>query len=89
MENLWNILDGLAIARWEAIFFALLIGAYTVMGLYQSVFVITFGFTFYWGFKNFAFLSENVSDGTLLMYVLSGLAVFGLLSLNYLLKGRA
>ncbi len=89
MENLWNILDGLAIARWEAIFFALLIGAYTVMGLYKSVFVITFGFVFYWGFKNFAFLSENVSEGTLVMYVLSGVAVLGLLSLNYLLKGHA
>ncbi len=46
MENLWNILDGLAIAPWEAVFFALLIGAYTVMGLYKSVFIMTFGFTF-------------------------------------------
>jgi len=89
MENLWNILDGLAIARWEAIFFALLIGAYTLMGLYKSVFVITFGFTFYWGFKNFAFLSETISEGTLVMYVLSGLTVLGLLSLNYLLRERA
>ncbi len=89
MENLWNILDGLAIARWEAIFFALLIGAYTVMGLYKSIFVITFGFTFYWGFKNFAFLSENFSDGTLVIYALSGFAVLGLLSLNYLLKDHA
>jgi len=89
MENLWNILDGLAIARWEAIFFALLICAYTVMGLYKSVLIITFGFTFYWGFKNFAFLSENVSEGTLVIYVLSGFAVLGLLSLNYLLKERA
>jgi len=89
MENLWNILDGLAIAPWEAVFFALLIGAYTVMRLYKSVLVITFGFTFYWGFKNFAFRSENISEGTLVMYVLSGLAVLGLLSLNYLLKERA
>jgi len=89
MENLWNILDGLAIARWEAIFFALLIGAYTVMGLYKSIFVITFGFTFYWGFKNLAFLSENISEGTLIIYVLSGFAVLGLLSLNYLLKEYA
>lgn len=86
MENLWNILDALAIARWEAIFFALLIGAYTVMGLYKSLFVITFGFTFYWGFKNFAYLSESISEGALIIYVLSGLAVLGLLSLNYLLK---
>ncbi len=89
MENLWNILDVLAIARWEAIFFALLIGAYTAMGLYKSVFVITFGFTFYWGFKNFAFISENVFAGTPVMYVVSGLAVLGLLSVNYLLKERA
>ena len=88
MENLLNILDGLAIAPWEAVFFALLIGAYTVMGLYKSVFVMTFGFTFYWGFKNFAFRFENISEGTLVMYVLSGLAVLGLLSLNYLLKER-
>jgi hypothetical protein len=89
MENLWNILDVLAIARWEAIFFTLLIGAYTAMGLYKSVFVITFGFTFYWGFKNFAFLSETITEGTLTIYVLSGLAVLGLLSLNYVLKERA
>ncbi len=46
MENLLIILDGLAIAPWEAVFFALLIGAYTVMGLYKSVFIMTFGFTF-------------------------------------------
>ncbi len=89
MENLWNILDGLAIARWEAIFFALLIAAYTVMGLYKSIFVITFGFTFYWGFKNLAFIAENISEGTLVIYVLSGFAVLGLLSLNYLLKEHA
>ncbi len=89
MENLWHILDGLAIAPWEAVFFALLIVAYTVMGLYKSVFVITFGFIFYWGFKHFAFLSENVSNGTLVLYVLSGFAVLGLLSLNYLLKEHA
>jgi len=89
MENLWNILDALAIARWEAIFFALLIGAYTVMGLYKSVFIITFGFTFYWGFKNFAYISESISEGTLIIYVLSGFAVLGLLSLNYLMKERA
>jgi len=55
MEYFWNILDGLAIARWEAIFFALLIGVYILMGLFRSVLIITFGFTFYWGFKNFAF----------------------------------
>ncbi len=89
MENLWNILDGLAIAQWEAIFFVLLIGAYTVMGLYKSLFVITFGFTFYWGFKNFAYLSETISEGTLIIYVLSGFAVLGLLSLNYLMKEGA
>ncbi len=37
MEYLWDILDVLAIERWEAILFALLIGAYAAMGLYNSV----------------------------------------------------
>lgn len=89
MENLWTILDTLAIARWEAIFFALLIGAYAAMGLYKSVFVIAFGFIFYWGFKNFAFLSENLFEGTLVVYLVSGIAILGLLSLNYFLKESA
>ena len=89
MEFLLNMLDQLAIARWEAIFFALLIGTYAAMGLYKSVFIITFGFTFYWGFKNFAFLSGTISEVNLVVYVVSGLAVAGLLSLNYFLKARA
>ena len=80
MENLWNILDALAIARWEAIFFALLIGAYAAMGLYKSVFVIAFGFVFYWGFKNFAFVSDNLFEGTLVVYLVSGIAILSLLA---------
>ena len=88
MEYLWDILDVLAIERWEAILFALLIGAYAAMGLYNSVLVIAFGFTFYWGFKNFAFLSDNIFEGTLVVYLVSGMAILGLLSLNYFLKER-
>ncbi len=83
------ILDSIGIARWEVIFFALLVGAYSAMGLYKSVFVIAFGFTFYWGFKNFAFLSENLFADTLIIYVVSGFTILALLSLNYFLKARA
>ncbi len=88
MDTFLNILDGLAIEQWEIMLFGLLLGVYILMGLFKSVLIITFGFTFYWGFKNFALLSESISEGTLIVYALSGLAVVGLLSLNYLMKER-
>ncbi len=86
METFLNILDGLAIARWEVIFFALLISVYTLMGLYRSCFIIAFGFTFYWGLKSFFSLSVGLSQRFLILYGVSGLVIIGLISLSYLFK---
>ncbi len=84
-----EILDSLLIAPWEAIFYGLLASAYILIGLYKSYLIVTFAFTLYWGFKNLLnilSLSEGTSDGLIILYVLSGLAILGLIILNYLSK---
>ena len=86
MENILATMSALSIAPWEAIFFALLISVYMLLGLGRSCFIITFGFTFYWGFKNFLSISHEFSQESLLLYAVSGLVVIGLVSLNYFLK---
>jgi len=86
METILTALNAVSIAPWEAVFFALLISVYVLLGLTRSCFMIIFGFTFYWGLKNFMSQSHGLSDGSLLLYVVSGLLVIGLVSLNYFLK---
>ncbi len=89
METLNDILEGLAITPWEAMFFAFLAGGYILMGRYRSFLLITFVFTYYWGFKNLLEIlsfSEGVSQGNVILYVGSGVAMFGLVSVNYLMK---
>ncbi len=89
IENLSEVLDSMLIAPWEVIFFGILASAYILMGLYKSCLIVTFTFTSYWGFKNLLntlTLSEGTSDGLIILYVLSGLAILGLIILNYLSK---
>ncbi len=89
IENFNVILGSFVIAPWEAIFYGLLASAYILLSLYKSYLIVTFAFTSYWGFKNllnFLSLSEGVSDGLIILYVLSGLAILGLIILNYLSK---
>ena len=89
IENFNEILDSLLIAPWEAILYGILASAYILIGLYKSYLIVTFAFTSYWGFKNLLkilSLSEGTSDGLIILYVLSGLAILGLIILNYLSK---
>ncbi len=89
IENFIEILDSLLIAPWEAILYGLLASAYILIGLYKSFLIVTFAFTSYWGFKNLLkilSLSEGTSDGLIILYVFSGLAILGLIILNYLSK---
>ncbi len=87
MENLTDILEGLTITRGEAIFYAVLAGGCILMARYRSFLLITFVFTFYWGFMNlleFLSFSEGVPLGTVILYLASGVVMFGLVSINYL-----
>jgi len=89
IENFNEILDSLLIAPWEAILYGLFASVYILIGLYKSYLIVTFAFTSYWGFKNLLQIlssSEGTSDSLIILYVLSGLAILGLTSLNYLSK---
>ena len=86
METLNEILDGLAIAPWEAMFYVFLACAYALMGLFRSFLLVTFVFTYYWGYKNLLAMSgsEGVSQSTLALYIGCGLVILALVSMNYL-----
>lgn len=86
MDTLLALLDAMNIASWEAVFFVLLVSAYMLMGLTRSCLIIAFGFTFYWGFKNFLYLTDGLSQKSLTLYVICGLVLIGLVSLNYVLR---
>ncbi len=89
METLNDILEGFAITRWEAMFYAVLAGGCILMARYRSLLLITFVFTFYWGFRNlleFLSFSEGLPLGAVILYVGSGVAMFGLVSVSYLME---
>jgi len=55
----------------------------------SAILLVTFVFTYYWGFKvllEILSFSEGVSQGTVTLYIGSGLTMFGLVSVNYLTK---
>ncbi len=89
METLNDILEGSAIAPWEVMFYAFLACGYVLMGLFRSFLLVTFVFTYYWGFKvllEILSFSEGVSQGTVTLYIGSGLTMFGLVSVSCLTK---
>ena len=86
METLLTLMEAMSIASWEAVFFVLLVSVYMVMGLTRSCLMIAFGFTFYWGFKNILYLTDGLSQKSLTLYVICGVVLIGLVSLNFLLK---
>ncbi len=76
IENLNEILVGLAIAPWEIASFASLGSVYIFMGLYQSFFIGTYVFTYYWGFKNLLQILTPTgwaSESVVFIYLISGL----------------
>ena len=89
METLNQFLSGAAVAPWEIIGFVGSVGLYIYLGRRKSALQVTFIFTFYWGFKNLmAFLSRSAtgSEGLVFLYVGCGLAIFALMSANYLMQ---
>jgi len=89
METLNAFMGSMVVAPWEFLCFVAVAGIYTYLGRRKSVLQVTFIFTFYWGFNNLLAILSRSTDGsqsTVLLYVGCGLAVFGLMSANYLMK---
>ena len=66
-----------------------LAGGCILMGRYKSFLLITFAFAYYWGFINLLeilSISGGAPMGTVILYVSSGVVMFGLVSANYLIK---
>ena len=92
METIEHILAGCLVTPGEAISYAVIVSILSVLHLSESCLINTFTFSFYWGFKSllgFFSLSDGVAvTGTILVYVISGLAIFGLVNLYYLRERR-
>jgi len=89
IQNLNEILVGLAIAPWEAFSYSLLAVVFAFMGLYHSLLLGTFVFTYYWGFKNLLLIlspAGGKSDGLILLYLACGLLLLLVAILNYFAK---
>ena len=89
METLNTFMGSMVIAPWELLCFVAVAGIYAYLGRRKSVLQVTFIFTFYWGFNNLVAILSRSTDGSqsmVLLYVGCGLAVFGLMSANYLMK---
>jgi uncharacterized membrane protein YGL010W len=87
METINEVLGGAAVAPWEILFFLAAVVIYTYLERRKSALQVTFIFTFYWGFKNlmaFFTVSAAKSQSLVLLYVGWALAIFGLMSANYL-----
>ncbi len=82
MDEFLTLLNTLSIAPWEAFFLAFLISVYVLMGLHKSGLIMTFGFIFYWGFKNFISVSYGFSERSHVPYGICGIVIIGLVSLN-------
>lgn len=90
MDTLHHIYSTLA-NLWETIVCFLLIGVYAFMGRYKSVLQVAFIITYYWGFQSILKIGSMSSDenqSTVILYIVSGLAIFGLMSVNYLIMKK-
>ena len=89
METLSEILEGFVIAPWEAMALAILAGGCILLGRYKALLLITFVFSYYWGFISLLetqSYSGGAPMGTVILYIGSGTVMFGLVSANYLMK---
>jgi len=89
IQNLNEILVGLAIAPWEAVSYSLLAVVSASMGLYHSFLLGTFVFTYYWGFKNLLQIlspAGGTSDGLIMLYLACGLFLLLIAIANYFAK---
>jgi len=85
IENLNEILLGVAIAPWEIASYASLGSIYVFMGLYQSFLLGTYVFTYYWGFKYLLqFLTPTgwESESAIFLYLICGLFILIVAILN-------
>lgn len=86
-EQLYSVLNGLVIAHWEVVAYTAVVALLAFLHLNESCLVNTFSFTFYWGFKGLLADSPTLSalnDASIVIYVVSGFAVFVLVQIAYL-----
>ena len=89
IQNLNEILVGLAIAPWEAFSYSLLAVVFAFMGLHHSFLLGTFVFTYYWGFKNLLQIlspTGGISDRLIMLYLACGLFLLLVAIVNYFAK---
>lgn len=85
LRNLEN--GGFVIPAWEIIFYIAVISFYALMGRTRSCLINSFAFTFYWGFMYLlpkTFSANGLSHTALIMYGISGLGIYGLVTVAFL-----
>jgi hypothetical protein len=70
------------VPSWEVLFYAVVITAYAFLGRPRSCLINTFAFSLYWGFKHLLPLTS--SQAPLLIYAVSGIAVYLIVTLSFL-----
>ena len=91
METLSYISAGNVITPGETICYVLLMTVFALVGLSESCLVNSFSFSCYWGFKGLLqsiSAAEPFPESTLILYTISGVAVFALVILYYFNRGR-
>lgn len=67
---------------WDVVFYIAVVTAYAFLGRPRSCLINTFAFSFYWGFKHLLPLTS--SQAPLLIYALSGMVVYAIVTLAFL-----
>lgn len=70
------------VPSWEVVFYAAIVTAYAFLGRPRSCLINTFAFSFYWGFKHL--LPMASSQAPLLIYAVSGMAIYVMVTLSFL-----
>lgn len=67
---------------WDVILYTVVVTAYAFLGRSRSCLINTFAFSLYWGFKHMLPLIS--SPAPLLIYAVSGMAVYAIVTLAFL-----
>ena len=79
--------NGLHVPAWEIIFYVAVMSFYAFMGRARSCLINSFAFTFYWGFMYLlpkTFSANGLSHTALITYGISGLGIYGLVTVAFL-----
>ncbi len=91
METLSYISAGSVITPGETNCYVLLMTVFAFVGLSKSCLVNSFSFSCYWGFKGLLqslSVTEPFPESTLILYCISGVAIFVLVNLYYFDRDR-